>query len=188
MQLACFVRTIFVCASGAFLTGCVSDRSIEKSGMYQDCVAVPRGLVLDKYSSLPECWVFNAHRPKLTRSVFGSGRGVDGGSSGSRHSINRSVSDDSATSNNNANASSAGNANAASAGNTNTSSAGNANAASAGNTNTSSAGNASAASAGNTNASSAGNASAASAGGSESVSAGRASASTSAGAAVGGSQ
>jgi hypothetical protein len=74
-----------VLAVGALSAGCSQSYRPYDTLNYDECYSAPPGYVLDreKYSPVPECWVFNTRRPAPKTALTGGGAGgVSAGSPG----------------------------------------------------------------------------------------------------------
>jgi hypothetical protein len=74
-----------VLAMGALLASCADPYRPYETLNYDECYSAPPGYVIDreKYSPVPECWVFNTRRPVPKTALTGGGAGgVGAGSPG----------------------------------------------------------------------------------------------------------
>jgi hypothetical protein len=74
-----------VLAMGALLASCADPYRPYETLNYDECYSAPPGYVIDreKYSPVPECWVFNTRRPVPKTALTGGGAGgVSAGSPG----------------------------------------------------------------------------------------------------------
>lgn len=68
-------KLVVVLATGSMLASCADPYRPYQSLNYDECYSAPAGYVIDreKYSPVPECWVFNTRRPTPKSGLTGGG-------------------------------------------------------------------------------------------------------------------